>query len=187
MRITSKIHLINIDLNTINRIKSKEAKFINVIVVFGEKITLINTGGKGSDKIIFNYIINQGRNLSDIDTVILLNLQPDYCGAVTEIKSNTHCKVICYCQNMNNQNSNSLISKFTSDNGVCNVIDCKIKPDVLLIINCMFQEIKIQDDITIWLIKNYDKSKYMLNVLFLEDKLLFNEKTQFALSKIMTE
>ena len=54
MKLTDKIHLLQIDFEIILGPDKKIPRFVNVILILGNNITLIDTGVKGSEKII-NY------------------------------------------------------------------------------------------------------------------------------------
>jgi len=71
MKLTEKIHILQIDFEIALSPDKKLPRSVNVIIIFGERITLIDTGVKGSEKLIFEYIGQNNRDYSEIDRVIL--------------------------------------------------------------------------------------------------------------------
>ena len=65
-------------------------------IVFGDKITLIDSGVKGAEKLIFDYIQNNGRDPREISMVILSHSHPDHIGSVKAIKAKTDCIVAAH-------------------------------------------------------------------------------------------
>jgi len=55
MKLTDKIHLLQIDFEIAITPDKKIARSVNVIIIFWDKITLIDTGVKGSKEQIFAY------------------------------------------------------------------------------------------------------------------------------------
>ena len=50
MKITDQVHLLKIDFEIAISPEKKLPRFVNVIIVFGDKITLVDSGVKGSEK-----------------------------------------------------------------------------------------------------------------------------------------
>jgi hydroxyacylglutathione hydrolase len=93
MQITEHIHALEIPF----KIPVAPEKFIDRVVyvylVFGDKITLIDTGVSGTESIIFGYIKNNGRGPQEISMLILSHSHPDHLGAAKAIKETTGCNV----------------------------------------------------------------------------------------------
>ncbi len=93
MQITEHIHKICIPYN----LKAKDniilEKYINVYLLIGKRIILIDTGINGSEKIIFDYIEDIGRSVKEISHILLTHAHPEHTGAVSLIKEKTQCKV----------------------------------------------------------------------------------------------
>ena len=64
MKLTEKIHLLQIDFEITLSPERKLPRFVNVIIIFGDKITLIDTGVKGSEEKIFDYIKRNKRGFT---------------------------------------------------------------------------------------------------------------------------
>ena len=56
MKLTEEIHLLKIDFEVTLSPEKKLARFVNVILIFGDKITLFDTGVKGSEEKLFAYL-----------------------------------------------------------------------------------------------------------------------------------
>jgi hydroxyacylglutathione hydrolase len=96
MKLTDRIHLIRIDFEIPVSPGRKLARFVNSIIIFGDTITLIDTGVKGSEEIIFAAIEHNHRRISDIKTIILSHSHPDHIGAAGRIKELTGCTVLAH-------------------------------------------------------------------------------------------
>ena len=60
MKLTDKIHLLKLDFEIPLGPNKKMERFVNCILIFGEKITLIDTGTKKCAGEIFDYIKENG-------------------------------------------------------------------------------------------------------------------------------
>ncbi len=87
MEITPHIHAIRILLGT------TPDRFVNVYLVYGDRITLIDTGVNGSEKLIYEDIRSTGRDPSDINLIVLTHSHPDHIGAAKAIHDLTGCVV----------------------------------------------------------------------------------------------
>jgi len=170
MKVTEKIHLLKIDFEI--RITPEKAlpRIVNMLVIFGDKITLVDTGVKGSEEKIFRYIEKNNRKFSEIETIILSHSHPDHIGSAAKIKEMTNCKVLAHTddtpwiENIETQNRKRHVP------GFFNLVDRSVKVDKLLADG---QILKIDDDVTLKIIHSLGHSKGSLNILFVEDKILF--------------
>jgi hydroxyacylglutathione hydrolase len=71
-------------------------RFVYSYVVFGDKITLIDSGVSGAETIIFDHIKKNGRSPEEISSVILSHSHPDHIGSVKVIKEATKCKIAAH-------------------------------------------------------------------------------------------
>ncbi len=69
-------------------------RFVYSYIIFGDYITLIDTGVKGSHEAIYEYIKSKGRNIMEIDKIILSHSHPDHMGSAHQIKKDTNCIVM---------------------------------------------------------------------------------------------
>ncbi len=170
MKLTEKIHLLQIDFEIAISPDKKIPRFVNVLLIFGNKITLIDTGVKGSEKIISDYIRQNNRDFSEIDTIFLSHSHPDHIGSAALIKELTGCKVLAHkaekewIENIEIQNAQRPVP------GFFNLVDRSVKVDEYV---SGGQIISICDDITLEFIHSPGHSKGSINILFKEDKILF--------------
>jgi len=170
MKLTDTIHILQIDFEISLSADKKIPRFVNVLLILGEEITLIDTGVKGSEQIIFDYIKSQNRSISQIKRIILSHSHPDHIGSAAIIKELTGCKVLAHkleaewIENINLQNSQRPVP------GFFNLVDKPVMVDEYISDN---QNIVIHNGITLHCIKSAGHSKGSLNILFVEDKLLF--------------
>ena len=90
MEITPHIHAIRTPLGP------TPDRFVNVYLVFGDGITVIDTGFNGSEKLIYEDIRSTGRDPSDIDLIVLTHSHPDHTGSARAIHDLTGCTVAAH-------------------------------------------------------------------------------------------
>ncbi len=170
MKLTEKIHLLRIDFDVILNSEKRLSRFVNVILILGEKITLIDTGVKGSEEVIFDYINELGRDASEIETVILSHSHPDHIGSAAKIKELTNCKILAHelekewIEDIDIQNEARPVPGFYS------LVDSSVKVDSCLAND---QEMPVDKDVTLKFIHTPGYSKGLLTILFKEDNILF--------------
>lgn len=170
MKLTEKIHLLQIDFEIVLGPEKRLPRFVNVIIIFSNEIILIDTGVKGSDKIISEYIRQQNRDINEIGTVILSHSHPDHIGNAAKIKEITGCKILAHqaekewIENIELQNSQRPVP------GFFNLADRSVKIDEFISDK---QEIIVEDELTMKFIHSPGHSKGSLNIQFIEDRILF--------------
>jgi len=170
MKITDNIHQLRIDFNIQLAPDKILPRFVNVIIVFGEKITLIDTGVKGSETALFDYIRENGYSMADIGTVILSHSHPDHIGSAARIKELTSCKIIAH------QGEQSWIENIETQNqqrpvpGFFNLVDRSVRIDEFLSDG---QLLELGEGVTAEVIHTPGHSAGMLSILFREDGVLF--------------
>jgi glyoxylase-like metal-dependent hydrolase (beta-lactamase superfamily II) len=170
MRITDKIHLLKIDFEVALTPEKKLQRFVNVLIILGKQITLIDTGVKGSEGIVADYLKQNNRNFSEIKTILLSHSHPDHVGSAAAIKEITGCNVLSHrgelewIENIEMQNSQRPVP------GFFNLVDRSVKVDQYLVDG---QEIHVDNGLTMKIIHSPGHSKGSLNVLFPENRILF--------------
>jgi hydroxyacylglutathione hydrolase len=96
MEITKNIHslkhLFYIEVSP----EVKLERFVYSYIVFDDEICLIDSGVKGCEATIFNYIRNQGYSKEDISCLVLSHAHPDHIGSASRIKKMTNCVVVSH-------------------------------------------------------------------------------------------
>jgi hypothetical protein len=145
-------------------------RFVNVILIFGNKITLIDTGVKGSEEKIIAYIKQNDRDISDLDTIILSHSHPDHIGSARNFKELTNCKILAHEKEVPWIENIDLQYKNRPVPGFYNLVDSSIKVDELLDSG---KELNVATDVHLTIIHSPGHSQGSLNILFNEDRILF--------------
>jgi hydroxyacylglutathione hydrolase len=170
MKLTEKIHLLQIDFEIVLSPEKKLPRFVNVIIIFGDKITLIDTGVKGSEEKIFAYIKKNKRSIADIKTIILSHSHPDHIGSAAKIKNLTGCKILAHQGETGWIENIDMQYKERPVPGFYNLVDCSVKIDRYLEAGKVLKAVK---DVSLEIIHAPGHSKGSLNILFREDRILF--------------
>ena len=93
MHISGLVHSLKIPFKIKVSPEIEIDRFVNVFIIAGKHITLIDTGVSGSEKVIFEYLQSIGRKPSEIKTILLTHTHPDHIGSVKTLQELTHCKV----------------------------------------------------------------------------------------------
>lgn len=170
MKLTEKIHLLKIDFEIAISPDKKMPRFVNVLLIFGDKITLIDSGVKGSEEKIRQYIEAQNRNFAEIDRLILSHSHPDHIGSAARIKELTGCTIMAHeaekewIENIELQNQQRPVP------GFFNLVDRSVEIDEFI---SEGQKLTICDDVTLKFMHSPGHSKGSLNIEFAEDQMLF--------------
>lgn len=65
-------------------------------IVFGERITLIDSGVAGAEALLFDHIRKNGRDPKDISLLILTHSHPDHIGSARAIREATQCRIAAH-------------------------------------------------------------------------------------------
>jgi hydroxyacylglutathione hydrolase len=170
MKLTDRIHQLQIDFEINLGREKKIPRFVNVLIIFGDQITLVDTGVKGSEEFIFRYIQQNHRRPGDIATIILSHSHPDHIGSAARIRELTHCRVLAHkgevewIENIEKQNNERPVPGFFG------LVDHSVTVDKFLKDH---QLIKADRDITLEVIHSPGHSKGSVNLFFKEDKIFF--------------
>jgi hydroxyacylglutathione hydrolase len=170
MKITDKIHQLRIDFNIQLTPEKVLPRFVNVLIVFGKKITLIDTGVKGSEEQLFSYIAENGRSFTEIETIILSHAHPDHIGSTALIKELTGCKILAHELEKPWIENIELQEKERPVPGFRNLVDRSVLIDEFL---ANGQLLRLDEEITVEVIHTPGHSAGMLSLLFRDEGLLF--------------
>jgi hydroxyacylglutathione hydrolase len=65
-------------------------------IVFGERVTLIDSGVAGAEALLFEYIRKNGRDPKDLSLLILTHSHPDHIGSARAIQAATQCRIAAH-------------------------------------------------------------------------------------------
>jgi glyoxylase-like metal-dependent hydrolase (beta-lactamase superfamily II) len=170
MKITDRIHLLRIDFEIPLSPEKKLNRFVNVLIIAGEKITLVDTGVKGSEEKIFGLLRELGRDPSEIETIILSHSHPDHIGSAAAIKEITGCSIMAHMGEKDWIEDIELQNRERPVPGFFTLTDRPVKIDVFL---SHSQVLKLADNLTAGIIHSPGHSKGSVNILFAEDRILF--------------
>ncbi len=69
---------------------------VNIILIAGEEMTLVDTGFRGSSSRILKFLSSLGRSPEEINLIILTHNHPDHIGGLSELKQHTSAKVAAH-------------------------------------------------------------------------------------------
>lgn len=96
MKITKQIHLLNSPF-VIPIAPGREVnRFVNIYIIEGEKIHLIDSGTAASFPIIESYLAGIGRSISEVASIFLTHSHPDHIGSARQIKEVSGCTVYAH-------------------------------------------------------------------------------------------
>ncbi len=170
MKITEKIHLLKHEFVIPIAPDKKLPRFVYSIVVFGEKVALIDSGVKNSHEKIFDYIQKQGRKVNEVDTLILSHAHPDHIGSAKFIKDTTGCTVITHRNEQEWIENIDIQVKSRPVPGFYELVNESVKIDRCIEGN---EKLIITNDITLQCIYTPGHSKGSFSIYFPQDKVLF--------------
>jgi hydroxyacylglutathione hydrolase len=96
MQITPAIHALRLPFKVPVAPGIALDRFVYSYLVYGETITLIDTGVAGCETQIFEYIRSTGRDPSEIALIVLTHSHPDHIGAARAIRETTGCGIAAH-------------------------------------------------------------------------------------------
>ncbi len=170
MKLTPKIHLLKHSFEIHFPNGKKLPRFVNSIIIFGSEITLIDSGVKNSYHQIFEYIENQGRKPSEIKRLILSHSHPDHIGSAAQIKELSSCKILAHIEEKEWIEHIDVQCKKRPVPGFYELLDQSVKIDEFIEHN---QILKADENLNLRIIHSPGHSKGLVNIEFIEDKILF--------------
>jgi glyoxylase-like metal-dependent hydrolase (beta-lactamase superfamily II) len=96
MRVTDRVHALKIPFTLKTPLGAAVERFVYAYVIFGPRIRLVDSGVAGSEKEIFGYIRDSGRDPGEISSLVLTHAHPDHIGAARAVKEATGCAVFAH-------------------------------------------------------------------------------------------
>jgi glyoxylase-like metal-dependent hydrolase (beta-lactamase superfamily II) len=107
-------------------------RFVYTHIIFEDDIVLIDSGVSGSGKIIFDYILKQGRTPLQISMIVLTHAHIDHIGGAPFIKDSTGCTVAAHPDDIRWMEDTELQEKERPVPGFKSLIEGNIKIDRIL-------------------------------------------------------
>lgn len=96
IQVTKHVHALKLPFQLTTPAGTRIDRFVYVYLIYGEAISLIDSGVAGSEHVIFEYLRSTGRTPEEITTLVLTHAHPDHIGAARAIKQATHCTVAAH-------------------------------------------------------------------------------------------
>lgn len=170
MEIVKKIHLLRIDFSVQITPDKSLPRFVNSLIIFGDSITIVDSGVKDSYKLIYDYIEKNNRKPDEIKTLILSHSHPDHIGSAHRIKTDTGCKVVGHILEKEWIENIDLQAKQRPVPGFYSLVNESVELDELL---SGGENLEIDSGINISVINTPGHSKGSYCLLFREDSILF--------------
>ena len=170
MKITDKIHALKHTFQIPVAPDKNLERYVYSYLILDRKITLIDSGIKGSEKDIYSYIRDAGRSIGDIETLMLSHAHPDHIGAASQIKKDVQCEVVAHekekiwIEDIEFQNQQRPVP------GFYNLVNEPVNVDVLIEDNEM---LIIGNSLELRMLHTPGHSPGMLSILFPGQNILF--------------
>jgi hydroxyacylglutathione hydrolase len=96
MQITEHLHALRIPFQVHLPTGITLERFVYAFLIFGARISLIDSGVAASETFIFEYLRKAGRKPEEIDLLVLTHSHPDHIGAAKAIRERTGCLVAAH-------------------------------------------------------------------------------------------
>ncbi len=96
MQVAENIHALRLPFTIPISDTVRLERFVNVFIITGPTITLVDAGVAGSEEAIFEYLRSIGRDPADISLLILTHSHPDHVGGAYGIRKATGCTVAAH-------------------------------------------------------------------------------------------
>lgn len=96
MRLTESVHALKIPFRVTTPSGATVERFVNMFLIVGKQICLIDSGVAGSDRAVLDYVRSIDREPSEISRLVLTHSHPDHIGAARAVKRATGCAVLAH-------------------------------------------------------------------------------------------
>lgn len=169
MEIARNIHLLKHSFNIRLNNGLTVERFVNSIIIFGEKIILIDTGVRDSYVKIKSYIEKEGRSIEEVGSIILSHSHPDHIGSAAMIKEVSDCTIYSHIGEKQWIENIELQAVERPVPGFFDLLDKSVKVDKCLLDG----QTIIAEDITLDIIHSPGHSPGSINIFFREENILF--------------
>jgi glyoxylase-like metal-dependent hydrolase (beta-lactamase superfamily II) len=144
-------------------------RFVYTYIIFEDDIVLIDSGVSGSGKIIFDYILKQGRTPSQISMIVLTHAHIDHIGGAPFIKDNTGCTVAAHRDDIRWMEDTELQEKERPVPGFKSLIEGNIKIDRILEDG---EKIRLHKDSSLEVIHTPGHSRGHISLYYKKDRVM---------------
>jgi len=170
MKITDKIHLLKHNFEIPVSPDMTVPRSVYSLVVFGEKILLVDSGVIESHEYIYNYIRGQGRDPGDISSLILSHSHPDHIGSAARIKELSSCRIFAHEEEKEWIERPELQEKARPVPGFFTLVRDGVRVDEFMEEGEVLMAGK---DLTLKILHTPGHSRGSISIFFKEDKVLF--------------
>lgn len=166
MEIKNKLHQIKINFSVTKELK----RFVYLYIIEGEKIHIIDTGVNGTEKEVADYLLSIGRNINEVESILLTHSHPDHTGSASAIKNLSECKVYTceeeknWIEDIDIQFKERPIPNFYKLLNKSTKVDKVIKDNDIIV---------LEDGISIKIIETKGHSHGSLSFYWIEEKIMF--------------
>lgn len=96
MKISENVHALKIPFDVRGPSGQSIPRFVYVYLLLGESICLIDSGIRGKEQIIFDYLKDMGRRPDEISLLILTHSHPDHIGAAKAVQTASGCEIAAH-------------------------------------------------------------------------------------------
>jgi glyoxylase-like metal-dependent hydrolase (beta-lactamase superfamily II) len=98
MQVSDHIHAIKIPFKLEVHPGSMLDRFVFAFLIYGKRIGLIDSGVKGSETMIIDYVRQTGRNPHEIDRLVFTHSHPDHIGGGDALRRQTGCDIAAHSE-----------------------------------------------------------------------------------------
>ncbi len=171
MQITKTIHQLKIPFQIPITPEKSLDRFVNLFLIIGEKIHLIDSGVTLAYPIIEEYLNHQGRNISQIKNLFLTHSHPDHIGSAKLISKKTTCTVFAHASEKEMIENTTLQFSKRPVPGFHNLVAGPVNVDLIVTDG---QTFSVEDGITLRVIHTPGHSPGSVSYLFEEENVLFS-------------
>lgn len=165
------IHPLRIDFEIPLSTEIKLSRFVNLFILEGEAIHLIDTGVAAAFPTIQHFLETQGRKITEIKTILLTHSHPDHLGSTRIIQEKTGCRVIAPKNELAWIEDTGLQNRQRPVPGFSQLVAGPVKVDQTV---SGFQNIRLESDLNIQVVPTPGHSSGSTSWFLPEEKTLFS-------------
>ena len=171
MKITDKVHKIKIPFSIPVAEGRELERFVNVYLITGKSLYLIDTGTSNAIPVITEYIKSINRDLQELKTIYLTHAHPDHIGALSLLKNKCNCGIYVHNEEKNWVEDIDRQYKERPVPGFYQLVSGSSRVDFLYDNN---KEINPEHGITLQVVHTPGHSDGSVSLLYKEENILFS-------------